>query len=146
MTIRKHLGNFTWDNTDRLNYKETGTHFKDITRQVLFPGSPGLPGELRYFEIAPGGHSTLERHVHEHVVMVIRGSGQVLAGTQVEELNTQDVVTLPPKTWHQFQATRGEALGFLCLVPVERDRPERPGEAELAELRLHPDAARFLKT
>ena len=32
-----------------------------------------LACELRYFEIAPGGHSTLERHDHLHSVMIIRG-------------------------------------------------------------------------
>jgi ribulose-bisphosphate carboxylase large chain len=30
---------------------------------------------VRYFEIAPGGYSTLEKHEHEHVVIPIRGRG-----------------------------------------------------------------------
>ena len=29
-------------------------------------------------------------------------------------------------TWHQFRATGGEPLGFLCLVRRERDKPQRP--------------------
>jgi quercetin dioxygenase-like cupin family protein len=145
MAIHKHLGNFTWENTAVLNYKEDGALFKDITRQTLFPGNPELPSELRYFEIAPGGHSTLERHRHVHVVMAIRGRGQVLAGTRVADVDWLDVVTLPALTWHQFQANRGETLGFLCLVAQERDRPERPGPDELSALNRHPEVARFIK-
>jgi hypothetical protein len=29
-------------------------------------------------------------------------------------------------TWHQFLADAGEPLGFLCMVPSERDRPQLP--------------------
>lgn len=32
---------------------------------------------VRYFEVGPGGYSTLEKHVHEHVVIPIRGRGVV---------------------------------------------------------------------
>ena len=32
---------------------------------------------VRYFEVAPGGYSTLEKHVHEHVVIPLRGKGVV---------------------------------------------------------------------
>lgn len=145
MTIHKHQGNFTWEKTEILNYKEDGTHFQAITRQVLFPGTPELPSELRYFEIAPQGHSTLERHQHLHAVMIIRGRGQVLVGDQVNDLGPYDLVTIPALTWHQFQATLGETFGFLCLVSAERDRPQRPDAAALAELNKNPAVARFIK-
>ena len=45
---------------------------------MLF-GDPSFPAQLRYFEVAPGGWTTLERHEHVHAVMVIRGKGQCLA-------------------------------------------------------------------
>lgn len=145
MTLHKHRGNFTWEKTEILKYKETGTGFKDITRQLLFPGAPELPSELRYFEIAPGGHSTLERHQHLHVVMVIRGRGEVLIGAEVSILECFDVILIPALTWHQFQANAGETLGFLCLVASERDRPERPGTEQLEHLRSDPTVAKFIK-
>ena len=37
-----------------------------------------------------------------------------------------DLVTIPSWTWHQFRATDGEPLGFLCMVNAERDRPQLP--------------------
>ena len=59
----------------RQPYKEDGAApFNSISRQVLFSES-SIGCELRYFEMAPGGHSTLERHEHTHAVMVLRGHG-----------------------------------------------------------------------
>ena len=62
--------------------QEDGVPFKDITRRVLF-ASPALACELRYFEMAPGGYSTLERHEHVHAVLILRGRGQCLVGAEV---------------------------------------------------------------
>jgi quercetin dioxygenase-like cupin family protein len=146
MTTFRHQGCFTWENVPVLKYKEEGTHFKDITRQILFEGSGDLPGQLRYFEIAPGGHSTLERHHHEHMVMVIRGAGKALIGAEVVSLDRFDVVHIPPRTWHQFQTTANEPLGFLCLVNIERDKPERPSEEQLHELKNSAVVRQFIKT
>ena len=66
-------------------------------------------------------------------------------GLEVHALATHDLVHVPPQTWHQFRATTPEPLGFLCLVSTERDKPARPTGAELAELRSHPAAGKFLR-
>ena len=63
--IRKALRDFQWDGVDVLPYKETGSHFKSISRQTLFAEGVDIPVELRYFEILADGYSTLERHEHE---------------------------------------------------------------------------------
>ncbi len=137
---------FRWEEIPVLAYKEEGgTHFRDITRQVLFDGGDGLGAELRYFEVAPGGHSTLERHDHAHSVMVLRGRGQALVGDEIHELRANDLVRVPPQTWHQFRATTGEPLGFLCLVRSDRDKPRRPTADELAALRADKRVAAFLR-
>jgi quercetin dioxygenase-like cupin family protein len=133
--VRRHLGDYHWNAVDVLRYKQdAAAPFKDVTRQVLFDAAPGLPAQLRYFEVAPGGYTTLERHEHVHSVMVIRGRGQCLVGQQAHELATHDLVTVPPMTWHQFHAAPDEPLGFLCLVSAERDRPQLPGAAEAADI------------
>ena len=132
--VRPHTGDFHWKDVDVLRYKQEGTApFKDVTRQVLFEGG-GLPVQLRYFEVAPSGWTTLERHEHVHNVMVIRGKGRCLIGDQVHELKLHDLVSVPPMTWHQFHAASDEPLGFLCLVSSERDRPQLPNEEELLKL------------
>jgi quercetin dioxygenase-like cupin family protein len=143
--IVRHVGGHRWDGVPVLNYKEEGSHFKTISRQVLFEGGPKLGAELRYFEIEPGGHSTLERHDHIHSVMVIRGRGHCLVGDTVHEIAENDLVSIPSVTWHQFRATTNEPLGFLCLVNIDRDRPERPDEASVAVLKALPEVGDFIR-
>ena len=128
--VRRHDGDFRWEGVDVLAYKQEGSApFKDVTRQVLFD-DPSLAAQLRYFEVAPGGWTTLERHEHVHNVMVIRGRGRCLVGDEAWELATNDLVSVPPMTWHQFRAAADAPLGFLCLVNRERDRPQLPSPAD----------------
>jgi quercetin dioxygenase-like cupin family protein len=124
--VRRHDGSYHWEGVDVLEYKQEGSApFKDVTRQVLFE-SADLPAQLRYFEVAPGGYTTLERHNHVHAVMVIRGHGECLVGDKAYAIDTHDLVNVPPMTWHQFRAAPDAPLGFLCLVASDRDRPQLP--------------------
>ena len=142
--IRKAEGGFHWEGVEPLSYKEEGSApFKAITRQVLFD-RPELGCELRYFEMQPGGHSTLERHEHVHAVMIFRGGGTCLVGAEVRGVAAPDLVFIPPLTWHQFRASADEPFGFLCMVNTERDKPQLPGEDELRRLRQAPAIAAFL--
>src|SRR3954463_4299746 len=71
--IYRKAKDYRWDGVDELPYKEDDRAlFKTITRQVLF-SDPEMHSELRYFEMAPGGFSTLERHQHMHAVLILRG-------------------------------------------------------------------------
>ena len=127
-------GDFRWQAVDTLRYKQEGSApFKDITRQVLFAPADQAT-EMRYFEIAAGGFSTLERHEHTHAVLILRGSGTVQLGGESHAIGPNDLVTIDPLTWHQFRATADGALGFLCLVSKERDRPQLPTAEERAAL------------
>jgi quercetin dioxygenase-like cupin family protein len=142
--FRKAADGFRWDGVGTLPYKETAAApFKAVSRQTLF-SDPRLLGELRYFEIAPGGFSTLERHEHMHAVIALRGRGRCLVGDEVHALEPYDLVTIAPWVWHQFRAGDDAPLGFLCLVNAVRDRPQLPSEEDLAGLRRNPAAAAFL--
>lgn len=135
---------FRWNGVEMRPYKEDERAlYKAITRQVLF-SDPAMAGELRYFEVAPGGFSTLERHQHMHAVLILRGRGHCLVGDEVKALETRDLVTVPPMTWHQFRATTDEPLGFLCMVDAQRDKPQLPGADDVARLRRDPAIAAFL--
>lgn len=143
--IRPAQEGFRWEGVDVLAYKEEGSApFKSITRQVLFQRSD-LGCELRYFEMQPGGYSTLERHEHVHAVTIFRGRGTCLVGREVREVAAPDLVTIPPMTWHQFRASRGEPFGFLCMVNAARDKPQLPTEEELRQLKMDPAVAAFLE-
>ena len=143
--VHRKEENYRWEGVEELPYKEGDRAlFKAITRQVLF-SHPEMQGELRYFEIAPGGFSTLEWHEHMHAVLILRGRGLCLVGEEVKPLELRDLITVPPMTWHQFRAAADAPLGFLCMVDCERDAPERPDAAALAELRRDPAVAGFIR-
>lgn len=143
-SLRRAGDGFRWEGVEHRPYKDAeSAPFKSISRQTLF-SDPRLLGELRYFEIEPGGFSTLERHEHMHAVVVLRGRGQCLVGGDVHALEPHDLITIEPWTWHQFRAGDGAPLGFLCLVNSARDRPQLPSPQDLAALRANPAVAQFL--
>ena len=112
---------YTWDGVDTLVYKQDNSPFKDVTRQVLFDGAWDIPCQFRYFEVQPGGYSTMERHEHTHMVMIFRGKGQCLLGDTVEDVQEGDMIEIPKLMAHQFRANQDDHLGFLCLVNVDRE-------------------------
>jgi mannose-6-phosphate isomerase-like protein (cupin superfamily) len=143
--FRSAQGPGRWQETATHAYKVEGdAPFQDVTRQVLFSDS-AMAAEWRYFEVAPGGHTTLERHQHVHAVMVHRGRGRCMVGSEIRDIGPADLVFVPAMTWHQFRATTTEPLGFLCLVNADRDRPQLPTAAELAELKRDAAVAAFVR-
>jgi mannose-6-phosphate isomerase-like protein (cupin superfamily) len=141
---RRAERDYRWEGVECLPYKEDDRAlFKAVSRQILF-SDPDLAGELRYFEVQPGGFSSLERHEHMHGVLILRGRGHCLVGNRVRAVATRDLVTVPAWTWHQFRATSEEPLGFLCMVNATRDKPHLPSETDLAELKAKPGVAEFL--
>jgi quercetin dioxygenase-like cupin family protein len=139
--MKKHLRSldrFRWEGIDSREYKEMDGSFRSVTRQVLLDADDDPGCQVRYFEIGPGGHTTLERHRHVHVVLILRGAGNAVVGDELLELKSHDLVHVPPLTWHQFLAAGSEPLGFLCLVRSDRDRPARPTPEELTVLKSDP--------
>ncbi len=124
--VIRHGGDFTWKDVPLEAYKETTEIWKGITRREL-AGKRGESGRfhLRYFEIAPGGYSTLEKHEHEHAVYVTRGRGEVQFGCYIYNVEAGDVVYVGPSDPHQFRNAddADEPFGFLCIVNAERDVP-----------------------
>lgn len=113
--VHRHDGSFGWSGVTATAYKPWAT------RRVLAE-TTGF--HVRYFEVEPGGATSLEQHRHEHCVVVLRGQGQAVLGQEVHELGFGDVVHVAPDDPHQFRNDGGpEPFGFLCVVDAERDRP-----------------------
>lgn len=141
---------FRWEGVRPKVYKTEGTAFRDIERHTLLGAdaweeeAEGVDGEAlrvqtRYFEVAPGGYSSLERHGHTHSVVILRGSGHVVLDNAVRPVQAFDVVYVAPWSLHQFHADRGETLGFLCMVDRERDRPRLPTDEEIDRVVRDPE-------
>lgn len=142
---RPRLAAGRWQDVPVLAYKQVDSApFRDVTRQVLFE-DPTLACQLRYFEVAAAGHTTLERHAHVHAVMIVQGRGECLVGEDIFAIGEHDLVQVPPMTWHQFRAAADAPLGFLCLVNAERDRPQLPDATDLETLRADPVRAAFIR-
>jgi quercetin dioxygenase-like cupin family protein len=120
-------GHYRWHGIPLRQYKSAGHGlFKGVTRQTLIgegAGEETIAFVTRYFEVEPGGHTTLERHQHPHTVVVLRGKGLVTLGNHTYELEAFDCVYVAPEAVHQFRAGPLEPLGFLCVVDRLRDRP-----------------------
>ena len=125
---------FRWEGVELRPYKEEEGEgrFRGVTRQTLLGAGEGLAAETRYFEVAPGGWSTLELHRHPHTVVVLRGRGTVRLGEETFDLEPFDCVHVAPDTPHQFRAPGPDPLGFLCVVDRDRDRPRPLAEPEKA--------------
>ena len=142
-TVRK-FRDFGWENVPLLAYKEGGP-YRCVTRQILFEGQESLPAQWRYFEVEPGGHSTLERHEHIHYVLILRGRGRCLVGEDISEIGEHDLIEVPSLAWHQFRAATDAPLGFLCLVAAIRDKPQLPQADDVSELTRNRDVAEFIR-
>ncbi|MGQ4806731.1 1-methylthio-D-xylulose 5-phosphate methylsulfurylase [Candidatus Entotheonellaceae bacterium PAL068K] len=142
----QYQGDFRWAGIYRLAYKpEDRSHFDRISRQTLFAGLADFDCDLRYFDLKPDGYSTFERHQYVHCVVIIRGPGQCVVGQTISDLEPFDIINIPAMTWRQFRANRDDHLGFLCWVKYDRDRPSRPTETQLQEIRANPYVAQFMR-
>lgn len=129
--LRKFRCGFRWDGVELEPYKlstHPGGEFRGASRQVIV----GRRGErvrfnLRYFEIEPGGFTSLELHRHSHVVIGARGIGRVRVGDRNFRLRPMDTIYIAPDQPHQLRAAGKEPFGFFCIVDARRDRP-RPIE------------------
>lgn len=120
----RHLGGFDWNHITPVQYKDDEGSWKGVSRRVFTGESGESPNfHVRYFEIAKYGYSTLEHHQHEHVVVVMRGTGHAIIGESRLELSFGDVLYVAPNEVHQFSNGKDEPFGFLCIVNSDRDRP-----------------------
>jgi len=132
--LNRKQGEFQWERVPQEMYKMDGASFKNCSRIELI----GKRGEspcfhVRYFEVAPGGWTTLEHHQHEHVVIALRGEGEVQLGLEAYPLALGDVAYTAPGDVHQLRCKPDakDAFGFICVVASDRDRPVEDEPYEL---------------
>jgi quercetin dioxygenase-like cupin family protein len=118
-----------------------------VVRHTLIGGrkkdasEPGPTNELRYFELPAGSVTRLEKHEHEHYVIVGQGAGYAIVGECVREIRERDVVYVGPFEPHQF-VNRGPApFGFFCLVSSVRDFSQELAPDEIERLLASPAGA-----
>lgn len=128
--------NYEWSAVERKDYKADNSCYQGVHRYSLLgerADEQQLNFQTRYFEVEADGYTSLEYHKHPHSVIIIRGSGSMILGKEVQDLSLHDVVFISPETLHQFHADKGEPLGFICIVDRYRDKPVLPDELYLKE-------------
>jgi len=134
-----------WEGVEREGYVP-GVRTK-VVRHTLIGGrkevasDPGPTNEVRYFELPPGTVTRLEKHEHEHFVVVGEGVGYAIVGEDVREVRRHDVVYTAPFEPHQFVNRSGETFGFFCMVSSVRDFSQELDPDELARLLASPAGA-----
>jgi quercetin dioxygenase-like cupin family protein len=78
---------------------------------------------MRFFTVQPGGYTALDKHPHDHGVLVLHGSAEVLLGDTTSVVNAGDVVYIPGGETHQFHTRGNEPFGFICVIPAGIERP-----------------------
>ena len=116
---------FKWNGIEQIAYKSdtAADTFKSVTRQNIFESTEETQFDMRYFEIAPGGFTTLEKHEHVHVVVAMRGEGKVILDDTVLDVAPHDLFVIPSQAIHQLINTGKTPFGFICTVNGRRDAP-----------------------
>ena len=123
--LYKFFNNYAWEGVQTEAYKQEKANFSDIIRKVIIGAKEeSCLFDVRYFEIAEGGFSSLEKHQHEHVVICVRGKGKVLLNDTIFNLDFLDIVYISPHTPHQLINEGKEPFGFFCIVNSVRDKPQ----------------------
>ena len=153
LTVARHLRfdarEFRWVGIDPTDYKpgggaERGMGWNGITRHALGdPAGPSSAFALRYFELAPGGYSSFEKHRHVHLIVALRGRGRGVFPDAVIDLEPFDALYVAPLEPHRWVNDGEEPFGFLCPVDAARDRPAPLGDAEWEALRANPVTAPY---
>ena len=79
--------------------------------------------DLRYFELEPGGFSSFEKHVHEHVIIAARGNGILIKGNERFIMEPNNIAYVGPLEPHQFRIESESAFGFFSIVDHDLDKP-----------------------
>jgi quercetin dioxygenase-like cupin family protein len=120
--IHRYNDQFDWDGVSPSRYP-SGQKVQGVSVRWLISSAEKAPNfALRYFEVEPGGWTSLHQHAHDHGVMVFRGRGRVLLGDEESDIGFGDVVYIPPHELHQFKNIGDEPLGFLCVIPARESR------------------------
>jgi quercetin dioxygenase-like cupin family protein len=96
---------------------------------------------VRYFEVPPGAVTRLEKHEHEHYVIVGQGVGQAIVGEEAREVRQHDVVYVGPLQPHQFVNHADVPFGFFCIVSAQRDFAQLLSAEEVNRLLSSPAGA-----
>ena len=111
-----------WQGVALRDYGKEG--FTGVSRQVVIgPQDDSYNFAIRYFRVEPGCSTNLERHAHEHGVVIVHGRARLQINEDFHELDTWDAAFISGNDLHQLTAISDIPMGFLCVIkPHETPR------------------------
>ena len=112
---------FRWQDVAVRAYAPENSGADGATRQILIGSDENASNfHLRYFAVQPAGHTSLDRHAHDHGVYILHGRARLRVDDEDYELSAGDVVYIAGNEVHQFFTIGEEPFGFVCVVPARR--------------------------
>ncbi len=100
----------------------SGDALKGVSKQTVIGPAEGWKDHvMRFFTLAPGGHTPRHSHPWPHINYVVDGEGTLFHKGETSPISKGSVAYLPPDTEHQFRNTGDRDLVFMCIVPKEGD-------------------------
>ena len=91
--------------------------FKGVVKRVLVgPNDEASNYVIRYFQLEPGSSSRLEKHAHDHGVVILHGEAKVQLNEEFISLRAMDSVYVAGNDLHQFTNIGERSLGFICVI------------------------------
>jgi quercetin dioxygenase-like cupin family protein len=112
-SVHRRLPDGSWDGVTRRPYSDAGVEKHDL----IGPADGAAAYRVRYFRVQPGARTALERHPHDHGVVIEEGRARVTLGDERHDLEPGDVVYVAGSELHCFEALGDEPLGFVCVAP-----------------------------
>ncbi len=100
-----------------------GTPVKDVNVRWLIDNNDGAKNfAMRMFEIKPFSNVPLHNHWQDHEIFILNGKGKFY-NDEGESFNVQtgDVLYIPPNEKHGIENNDEETLKFLCLIPYLKE-------------------------
>jgi len=109
-------GDFKWEDVECTPLVMEG--IDGAVKNILIGENEGASHFImRYFQLAPGGHSRLEQHAHQHEVIILKGKGIVQIGEVKHTVAPFDAIFIAGNELHQFSNPHDEGFGFVCVIP-----------------------------
>jgi S-methyl-1-thioxylulose 5-phosphate methylthiotransferase len=116
-TVHRRLSDREWEGVGAQGYGDEPA-LAGVEKHELIGRADGAPHyRVRYFHVPAGARTALERHPHDHGVVIERGRARVTLGDEVHEVAAGDVVYVAGDELHCFEALGAEPLGFICVAP-----------------------------
>ncbi len=111
--FKKQGDKYTWEGVIPKDYETK----PGVLKHVLIGENEGSDNFIiRYFSLEPGCVSNLEKHPHEHGVVIVHGKGRVQLNDKFFDIGAMDAIFITGNDLHQFTNTGDESFGFICVI------------------------------